>query len=278
VEHITTNIRGANYFAVKNTKSFKKQMEDDFDYMVTPIVFDVRVKLETKEGFEIDAVFGSPEAIGMSGNLMTVGTLFPSAKEREDATKGGVIVIKLLPSSSSPSETPVLKIALSYETRDGEKQAEEISIEMLDKEPDYYQDDGVRKALLLTHYVNLVKNYIGRVKISEETGISNPPLTQPSIRISSGDVKQHYQPLFAKFLRYFEREMEALGDETLAKEFKVIESLGAEKPEKLQPLVPEVDPVAQLCAMGFDKTAVTEALATAHNDPQQACTLLMGKP
>ncbi len=52
-------LKGANYLSVKSSREFKKQMDEDFDYCVTSLVFNVSVKLEAK-GFHIDKVFGSP--------------------------------------------------------------------------------------------------------------------------------------------------------------------------------------------------------------------------
>ena len=43
-----SGIKGGNYFAVETAEQFKKQMEQDFDYMVTPVVFDTVIKLESK--------------------------------------------------------------------------------------------------------------------------------------------------------------------------------------------------------------------------------------
>ena len=54
-------IRGANYYAVHSPKEFKKRMDAHFDYMVTPLVFDLRLKMEAP-GFEIHKVYGSPLA------------------------------------------------------------------------------------------------------------------------------------------------------------------------------------------------------------------------
>jgi len=253
-------------------------MEDDFDYMVSPLVFDVSVKLDAGSDFTIDAVFGSPEANGVKGTVMSVGTLFPSAKEREDETKGGVIVVKLSPKSSSCPTESSLDIALAYKTRDGERKKEKIVVPIRSPEPDYFQDNGVRKAVLLTHYVNLIRNYIGRVMITEETGIPNPPLTGslPKNAVSHEECEKHYQPLFTKFLRYFEKEMEVLEDETLNKELKVLEELTQKNKVEQTPTVKvEVDPIQQLCDMGFDRERVTTAFQKT-NDIQAVMASLLG--
>lgn len=53
VQHITTSIKGASYDAVMSAKSFQKKMNEDFDYYLSPLVFDVGFKIHT-EGFIID--------------------------------------------------------------------------------------------------------------------------------------------------------------------------------------------------------------------------------
>jgi len=56
-----TKIKGANYYSVHTAREFKERMADEFDFMVTPLVFDLRLKLDAP-GYEIEKVYGSPEA------------------------------------------------------------------------------------------------------------------------------------------------------------------------------------------------------------------------
>ena len=41
-----TKIRGANYYSVHSAKEFKTRMDDEFEYMVTPLVFNLVLELE----------------------------------------------------------------------------------------------------------------------------------------------------------------------------------------------------------------------------------------
>ena len=45
VEKIT-KIRGANYYSVHSASEFKERMDEEFDFMVTPLVFDLVLRLE----------------------------------------------------------------------------------------------------------------------------------------------------------------------------------------------------------------------------------------
>ena len=67
VEEIT-KIKGANYYSVHSASEFKKRMDEEFDYMVTPLVFDLRLKLDAP-GYEIEKVYGSPEADQATGEI-----------------------------------------------------------------------------------------------------------------------------------------------------------------------------------------------------------------
>src|SRR3989338_6924606 len=82
IEYIT-KIRGANYYSVHSGKEFKQRMDDEFEYMVTPLVFNLLLKLDSP-GFEIEKVYGSPEANEATGEIMKVNTLFPSKKQEEE--------------------------------------------------------------------------------------------------------------------------------------------------------------------------------------------------
>ena len=54
-----TKLRNTNYMSVKSSKDFKRKMDEDFDYLVTPIVYDVDVSFDTK-AWKVERVFGSP--------------------------------------------------------------------------------------------------------------------------------------------------------------------------------------------------------------------------
>ena len=41
-----TKVRGSNYFSVHSDQEFVKTLEDDFNYIVTPISFEVYVKMD----------------------------------------------------------------------------------------------------------------------------------------------------------------------------------------------------------------------------------------
>jgi Ca-activated chloride channel family protein len=87
--------KGAWYGSVKTSEAFRKRLDDEFDYMVTPLVFNLRLHLSS-DAYVIDKVFGSPESELSSGQLMRINTLFPSAQDEQGQTKGGVVLLRLV--------------------------------------------------------------------------------------------------------------------------------------------------------------------------------------
>jgi Ca-activated chloride channel family protein len=235
IEEIT-KIRGANYYSVHSPKQFKDRMDDEFEYMVTPLVFNLLLELDA-EGYEIVKVYGSPEADEATGTLMKVNTLFPS-KKTEEGTKGGLVLLKI--KKISPDGN--LKLKVSYEDRTGTKGSDEANIIIEEKTPDFYQNTGIRKGILLSRYADLMKNWIidERESIDKnqpliptlyrETGIMYPPI-EPELgrwehQSSPLQVSEHYEDLINEFAIYFESEMNTIGDQTLDQELEILNKLG----------------------------------------------------
>lgn len=232
VEYIT-KIRGANYYSVHSSKEFKKRMDEEFEYMVTPLVFDLELKMEAT-GYEIEKVYGSPQADEVTGELMKVSTLFPSPKE-EGKTKGGVILLKLKKKSSDGH----LKLKVSYEDRNGVSYTSEKEVVLVKKDAEFFENTGIRKAVLLVRYANLVNHWINDERKSYVTGTP----VEPSITAEGGitvwepelgewerksvplQISQDYKELFQIFREYFVQEMGAIGDETLEQELTLMDVL-----------------------------------------------------
>ncbi len=233
VESIT-KIKGANYYSVHSAKEFKERMDDEFDYMVTPLVFDLRLKLDAP-GYEIEKVYGSPEADLATGELMKVNTLFPS-KAEEGQVKGGVILVKLKKLSADGD----LKLLVSYQDRNGVQDSDEARVLFAKTEPDFYQNNGIRKAILLTRYADLLKNWM----IDERSAAAKGWKIVPSVTLANGivipvelgewerqsmplTVSGDYRLLFQQFGDYFRKERLALEDTNLQKEQSILDKLGS---------------------------------------------------
>ena len=245
-------IRGANYYSVHSAKEFQKVLDEEFDYMVTPLVFDLQLNLAA-QGYDIEKVYGSPEANEATGEIMKINTLFPS-KTEDGQTKGGVVLLKLnkLAAKEGPQDSQ-LTLTVSYEDRNGQKATDEKKIVFAEKGQDYFDNSGIEKAILLTRYVSLMKDWlIDEIRFSDksidipcppiiayDTGIRCPeyrcmPPMPRRCEITLGKwerqstplkVDQQYQTFFKDFASYFAAEMKVVGDESLSQELDILKVL-----------------------------------------------------
>jgi len=96
-----------------------------------------------------------------------------------------------------------------------------LELSTLDK--NYYSGTAVRKAILLTRYVSLLKHWIRDTSIdqtnpsvSEIDGIPIPSVTAPEPLTSQKKVSAHYRTIFQKFISHIEQESDQLHDEKLS--------------------------------------------------------------
>ncbi|MFC2154254.1 VWA domain-containing protein [Candidatus Altiarchaeota archaeon] len=236
IEHIT-KIRGANYYSVHSASQFKTRMDDEFEYMVTPMVFNLVMTLDAA-GYEIEKVYGSPEANEATGEIMKVNTLFPSKKD-EKGTKGGLVLLKLRKTSPNPE----LRISVSYEDRGGQVDGSEVTFQLKDHKQDYYENGGIRKGILLSRYANLMiqwikderqshqyrQELIPSVSIEEGITIPEPALQSRRSRWERSSiplrVSDEYHDIFIDFKKHFEAEMEQIQDPTLLQEVEILEKI-----------------------------------------------------
>jgi Ca-activated chloride channel family protein len=229
-----TSIEGANYFSVHSADQFKQRMDENFQYMVTPLVYDLQLKLDS-EAFDIEKVYGSTAAEESTGRILKVNTLFPSPK-KDGKTKGGVVLAKL----EKTGESDQIKAEVTYETRDGETKQVTEPINFEQREPEYFESSGVRKAVLLSRYADLMKNWIdyerrdmNEMPVPElpsryqEPGIHpyRPPensLGNQERQSKDLEVSQKYEERIREFQSYFQSEKQRLEDDNLNQESTIL--------------------------------------------------------
>lgn len=235
IEEIT-KVKGANYYSVHSPREFRERVEDEFDYMVTPLVFNLRLNFESR-GWRIEKVFGSPEADEASGRLMYINTLFPS-KRVGGETKGGLVLLKLRKISAESEDKVYLRV--TYEDRNGRSDSSEEVIRLEGGSPEYFDNSGIRKGVLLSRYASLLKYWMIDERqhiqysrpwnpcISEDDGIVIPPesdFSQWERQSLPLTVSEPYRRVFQDFSRYFEREMDIINDYTLDQEIEILNIL-----------------------------------------------------
>ncbi|CAA6805687.1 MAG: Unknown protein, partial [uncultured Sulfurovum sp.] len=228
VEYVSKT-KGANYFSVHSSKEFSKLLDKEFEYMVTPLVYDLELKLSSS-AYSIEAVYGSPESNLATGKIMKVNTLFPSHNDGE-ATKGGVILLKLKKNKYASSDN--LELDVSYTNVEGKSFSNKQDVSFKNEKA-YYDNTGIRKAVLVSDYVSVMKNWLidSRAACNDKVRWVNeqpieiqkrcmiyPPMHPDFPRISTWErrscklnVSNGYKKLFQVFKRGFKNEMNVLND------------------------------------------------------------------
>ena len=250
VEYVSKT-RGANYFSVHSAQAFSKLLDEEFEYMVTPLVYDLVLKVESK-GYAIEAVYGSPDAQRSMGEVMRVNTLFPS-KQLAGKNRGGIILLKLKKIASGGEP---LRLKLSYTDREGNAFYVDQNASFKEIQGDYFDTTGIRKAILISDYVTIMKNWImdaragcnDQIKwlmeeypqIMKRCMVFPPkrslyPLVKTWERSACPlQVSEGYHQLFQEFKAHYLSEMKFLNDESLQEELKVLEMLLAVKPKSFK--------------------------------------------
>jgi Ca-activated chloride channel homolog len=161
VEKMTKFI-GCNYYSVNSKKEFKKILNEDFNYTVSPIVVDSDITIESKR-FEIEKAYGTPFSNEVKEKYIKLGTQCASDLDLDfNGTKGGLILIKL--KENKEEKDMGLKVVLNYKTVNEESKKEyfieyDISEENFNE---YYSNEAIQKGILLTRYVQFMKKIILR--------------------------------------------------------------------------------------------------------------------
>ncbi len=238
IEEIT-DVKGANYYSVHNSKEFEERMGEGFEYMVTPLVFDLSLDVDS-EDFEVTAIYGSDTANAKTGNIMNVNTLFPSKSEGGEV-KGGIVLVKL--KAKDASKQGNLQVKVSYQDRNGKDHKNAQTVTFRDTNEEYYENTGIRKGILLTRYVNAMKNWIlyersehreKRFYITPVTGICDCIILPPEVVVILGEhertsvklsVSDEYKEIFRNLKSYIEAENKEIKDDTLKQEIEIIDLL-----------------------------------------------------
>lgn len=225
-----TAVRGANYYSVHSAEEFQTRLAEEFEYMVTPLVYDLSLELDS-DAYDIERVYGSTAADAATGELLRVNTLFPSPS-REGAAKGGVVLVMLRPTGEGSSAT----LTAGWTTRTGERRSVERTVQV-STGGEQYDGTGIRKAILLARYADLLKHwtvYERRGDPSDpKAGIEKPPEVSDR-RLGRWERQSHelavssaFQERFETFADHLDREMDAVDDSSLQRELSVLRTLAS---------------------------------------------------
>ena len=223
-----TNIKGANYYSVHCEKELIQTMDHDFDLMINPLLFDLKLTVEVqKKNCCIDKVYGvdqdTANNILKNGQIIKINTLFPSKGGCTfiGCSNKGIILLKFKMETTinvddNESDDDDVKICVSYQDKNGidHKTEKNISFEKINK-MDYFENESIRKGVLLCRYFDLLDKWIEHDK--HYFDIEN------SLNILK--VSPVFLDKFLKFLPYFQGQMEQIKDDKLQNEIKLLEKL-----------------------------------------------------
>ena len=227
---------GANYHSVHDAEEFKTILADEFDYMVTPMVFDLDFSIES-DMYEIENVYGTDSKAASTGQIMHVNTLFPSSSNSSGEVKGGIIIIKLKQKAIEDKEDDIV-LKVSYKDKNKKEYVSEEKV-AFKKSGEYYDNTGIEKGIALARYVNVIRDWIlyertekKSVLITEESGIVECPdmvfeaiLGENERASTKLSVSDNYKEVFKKVREYLEKENEVLDDIILNNEIKILTKL-----------------------------------------------------
>lgn len=212
--HELTKIRASNYFSVHSRESFRRILLTDFNYVVTPIAFNVRIFVDSNK-YEIEHVFGIPEGdkAVTANRIITIDTYSASAMDQSERIKGSLFIVKLKEKLTPEDHTSDNRLTLTvkYErAADGQQQSlppETISLD----EPS--GNHSLRKGILLVQYSTLLQLIIRDVNACARVGRAG---TQLQIsRMMKADL--------LKFRTHFLSEMQTLDDKQLQQELDILD-------------------------------------------------------
>merc|ERR1712032_686799 len=105
------------------------------------------------------------------------------------------------------SQEPLMYSALAHDTEDC----------------DYYDNLSIRKAIVLSRYIRVLRDWIQNDERKQSTG--GTLLPTKSRGRSESFVSNDYQRRIQAFLKYFERESEQIEDDELTRDLNVIRHL-----------------------------------------------------
>lgn len=136
-------VRGANYVYLDTTEHMSAVFDQDFDFLVTPIAYDLKLALTPAAGVALAGFYGAPGQESSTSPEVSVKTVFLSRTH-------GALVARL---SGAAAEAPLLSLQLSYSTPGGEQHQAQLDAVAPAGDPPAYSGAGAHKAVVLTRFV-----------------------------------------------------------------------------------------------------------------------------
>jgi Ca-activated chloride channel homolog len=199
---------GGSYGYIQSLEQIEKVFDEDFDFMMTPLAYDLAFRMEVGERFEIARLYGIPaDADGEARPAFEVATAFPSRRR-------GAIAVRLTPAGGGEEEGKLVsEVSLSYLPEPaigGEGAIEETSAvtipDGIGDDEAYWATGGVRKLAALVNMAERMKAAVDAYHEGDPSGAD---------------------AILAELVEHLAAEAEALDDDDLAAELDLLEALRA---------------------------------------------------
>lgn len=221
-----SGIRGANHYFIHSASEFKTRLADEFDYIVSPLVFDLSLSIET-DGCDVDAVNGAPNADVANGRIFNIKTLFPSPTT-DGESRGGVILVRL---HQLETEQPSVTLDLSWFERDTTTHGSRVTVDLPTDQ--HFDNRRIRKAVALSRYGRTLREWATWARQSSKS--ADPGVDDWMVRRESRTkhecgsvplrVSDSYAAVFDDLRDYLATELEAVDDDSMAHEIAVLDNL-----------------------------------------------------
>ncbi len=203
-------VRGGAYYFVEGTNDLPTFFDDDLDFMLSPLAYDLHFGLAVSSGFQVDRIFGIP-GDSTGDPTMDVQTAFANRR-------GGTVLVRLRKTAGSGSQvaapTSLGTVSLHYDPESAfglgassePAQSLPVPSDVGSADGESFQGPGVRKAVFL---VNEAERMITALQAHE----------------AGDDVLA--RSILDTLIGYMRREEDAMHDPDLTNEVKLVMELRA---------------------------------------------------
>jgi len=215
---------------VLSSKRFDNLMKKEFEFVVTPIAFNLEFGMDDEGGeckYFLERGFGSPDVNGAMGvgHRVKIASEFPAMKNEKGETRGGMLLFNVKEKDVG-NDVVALKDHITmwskYETQKGIVRRDKRTFEKFPVEDDPFQDSEVRKAVLLVKYTDFVQRYLEvRNRLLNE-GKNNVTTTIGENYYKDVVDDKNYKEQLRSFILWFQKEMLMIKDQNLDDELSFL--------------------------------------------------------
>lgn len=170
--HAISQARGGSYFFLGDETKLSTVFDKDFDLLVTPVAYGMKVAVGAQSSWTYSTAYGVPSTSVAGGALaLDVPTVFLSRNK-------GAIVLRYAPKSTGLTAAELRAVAhlsVDYQTPEGANVHQDVDATYggaagIEPGSAWYSQSGVRKAVALTNWVLGAKGALARLESGDRSG------------------------------------------------------------------------------------------------------------